>query len=302
MIEPTLVILTAGMGSRYGGLKQLDIVGNNNENIIDFSIYDAIRAGFKNLVLIIREEHEKLFEENIGQNVHPFINLQYVYQNVKDLPAHFICPDKRVKPWGTAQALLCCKDVVDGPFAIINADDYYGPDAFKKMYDFLSDEQNKDCFAMIGYQLSATLSENGLVTRAICNIDNGSLKNIKEIQKVGKINDSLCMFDKYNNSTIINDCLCSMNFWGFTPEIFAYTQDCFEKWLEKNIDKTKAEYVIPSVIRSLLKENKIEVAVLDCNDEWFGVTYPEDKPYVCQKLIEYKEKGIYPFDLWENKK
>lgn len=301
MKEPVLVILAAGMGSRYGNLKQLDTVGNNNEYIIDFSVYDGIRAGFKNLILIIRKENEQLFEDNLGRKIRPFINLQYVYQDVNNLPEPFICPKRRVKPWGTAHALLCCRDMIDGPFAVINADDYYGIESFRIMYRFLKEEADKDNFAMMGYRLLNTLSDNGTVTRGICEQTNGNLSKIVELPAVMKDGEHAISYNSKTETTVLEDCLCSMNFWGFTPEIFEYTSQLFSTWLKSNIRKTKAECVIPEIVGQLIQQDKVNVRVLNSECEWFGVTYPQDKPYVCQKLAEYKEKGLYPFNLWEEK-
>ena len=213
MKEPTLVILAAGLGSRYGGLKQIDAVGSHGESIIDFSIYDAIQAGFKHVVMIIRPEHATLFDEHIGNKIRPFIDLRYAFQDVHDLPAPYVCPEERTKPWGTTHAMLCCRDLVDGPFMICNADDFYGPEAFKQMYRFLTEEVTDDTFCMIGYPLQKTLTENGTVTRGLCQVENGLLTGIIETKNISKADDYAYTLNEDGTVNKITDGIASMNFW-----------------------------------------------------------------------------------------
>ncbi len=298
MKDPVLVILAAGLGSRYGGLKQIDTVGNNGESIIDFSIYDAYQAGFKKVILIIREEHEELFEENIGSKVRPFMDVVYAYQDVCDLPEGFTCPENRSKPWGTTHALLCTKKHIDGPFMIINADDFYGKESYKIMYDFLKNEVKDNLFGMVGYQLTKTLSDSGAVTRAICKEDeNGNLAYIKEYQKIIRKNGDAYQVD--NGQQIkLEDGVCSMNYWGFTPAVFPLMEDDFKDFLQENIDDRKSELVIPTSVANIVEHKKANVKVMSTTAEWFGVTYPQDKEEVQNKIAQYKEDDIYPFDLW----
>ncbi len=302
MKEPVLVILAAGMGSRYGGLKQIDTVGSNGESIIDFSIYDALEAGFKRLFLIIRKEHQKAFEESLGSKVSQFMEVVYCYQNLEDVPSTIKVPEGREKPWGTTHALLAIKDQIDAPFMIINADDYYGKDSFKKMYSFLTTKVTDTDFAMVGYVLENTLTDHGTVTRAICNVEDGCLSEIIELDKIAKRDGYAVNIDENNQEVVLpKNSLVSMNYWGFTPKVLEYCQPIFEKFLEENIDKNpmKCEHVIPTAVRELILDPNIKVHMLSSDDKWFGVTYKEDKPLVVESLQEYKDNGLYPFDLWK---
>lgn len=299
MTEPVLVILAAGLGSRYGGLKQIDTIGNNGESIIDFSIYDAYQAGFRKLVLIIRKEHEQLFDEHIANKIRPFMEVVYAYQSVNDLPEGFTCPTKRSKPWGTVQALLSTKPYIDGPFMVINADDFYGKQPYKIMYDFLKNEANDHLFGMVSYQLTKTLTDNGSVTRAICQKDEeGNLKKITEIPKIIRKSNQPVAVNADGSETILEDGLCSMNFWGFTPAIYQYLQDDFIDFLKNNINIPKSELVIPVSMMKIVASGKVKVKVMSTDASWFGVTYPQDKESVTNKITQYKEDDIYPFDLW----
>ncbi len=299
MKEPTLVILAAGLGSRYGGLKQIDAVGSHGESIIDFSIYDAIQAGFKHVVMIIRPEHATLFDEHIGNKIRPFIDLRYAFQDVHDLPAPYVCPDERTKPWGTTHAMLCCRDLVDGPFMICNADDFYGPEAFKQMYRFLTEEVSDDTFCMIGYPLQKTLTENGTVTRGLCQVENGLLTRIIETKNISKADDYAYTLNEDGTVNKITDGIASMNFWGFTPKIFELCSGLFDEFLAENINELKAEALLPTDVGRLIREGKVNVRVLKTNSEWFGVTYSQDKPFVTEKIAQYRADGIYPEYLWE---
>ena len=299
MKEPALVILAAGMGSRYGGLKQVDTVGNNGESIIDFSIYDAYQAGFRKLVLIIRKEHEDLFEQQIAGKLRGYMDVVYAYQNINDLPGGYQCPEGRTKPWGTVQAVLSTRNVVDGPFMVINADDFYGPESYKIMYNFLKNEVTDDTFGMVGYQLTKTLTDNGSVTRGICETEDGYLTKIVETQKIIRKDGKPYSVDEEGNETPLEDGVTSMNYWGMTPAVFPLFEREFTEFLAAKIDVPKSELVIPTSIATLIEKGEIRVKVMSNSAEWFGVTYPQDKQMVTDKILEYKAQGIYPFQLWK---
>ena len=300
MKKPVLVILAAGMGSRYGGLKQIDTVGSNGESIIDFSIYDAKKAGFEKVVLIIREEHKEAFDKALGQKVSKFMEVVYAFQDMDKLPSGYSRPEDRNKPWGTTHALLAIKECIDSPFMIINADDYYGEDSFRVMYKFLNEKISDDNFAMVGYQLTKTLTESGTVSRAICKMKDGYLNEIVEVLKIRKAdNGAECLIDdKWQPQ---EDGLVSMNYWGFTPRIFELCEGVFKDFLDREFEGNplKCEHVIPTAVGELISKGQINIEVLETTSEWFGVTYQEDKPNVVKKLAEYKEKGVYPENLWE---
>lgn len=298
-MKPVLAILAAGMGSRYGGLKQIDTVGSNGESIIDFSIYDAKEAGFEKVVLIIRKEHEEAFENALGKKVRQFMEVEYAFQDMNDLPNGYTMPEERVKPWGTTHALLSLRNHIHEPFMIINADDYYGKDSFKIMYEFLSNPENKE-FSMMGYKLENTLTDHGSVTRAICDVEDTYLQKIVEIQKIRK-NGNGAEYEKDGEWLPLENSLVSMNYWGFTPEAFALFEEVFVNFLDREYAKNPmtCEHVIPTAIGELLLSHNIKVKMLQSNANWFGVTYQEDKPLVVEKLQEYKDQGLYPFDLWK---
>jgi NDP-sugar pyrophosphorylase family protein len=301
MEKPVLVILAAGMGSRYGGLKQIDTVGNNGESIIDFSIYDAKEAGFETVVLIIRSEHEKAFEEALGSKIRKHINVIYAYQNMNDLPNGFEYPQGREKPWGTTHALLSCRDILTGPFMIINADDYYGKNSFKVMYDYLSNQIKDNEYAMVGYILENTVTHSGMVTRAICENKDGYLSKIVERGKIGYIDGVLMVEVDGQMVEIDPKSQVSMNYWGFTPAVFPYFQFVFRRFLNKELagNPLKCEHVLPTAVGEGLMENQFKVRMLASPDRWFGVTYREDKPMVVETLAKMKSEGLYPFDLWK---
>ncbi len=299
MKEPALVILAAGMGSRYGGLKQVDTVGNNGESIIDFSIYDAYQAGFRKLVLIIRKEHEDLFEQQIAGKLRGYMDVVYAYQDINDLPGGYQCPEGRTKPWGTVQAVLSTRNVVDGPFMVINADDFYGPESYKIMYNFLKNEVTDDTFGMVGYQLTKTLTDNGSVTRGICETEDGYLTKIVETQKIIRKDGKPYSVDEEGNETPLEDGVTSMNYWGMTPAVFPLFEREFTEFLAAKIDVPKSELVIPTSIATLIEKGEIRVKVMSNSAEWFGVTYPQDKQMVTDKILEYKAQGVYPFQLWK---
>ena len=301
MKNPELVIMAAGMGSRYGGLKQIDKVDDQGHIIIDYSIYDAMRAGFKDVTFIIKHEIEKDFREVMdahlaGKNV----NVKYVFQEIDKLPEGFSVPDGRKKPWGTAHALMCCDGTVDAPFAVVNADDYYGAHAFEKIYDFLvnsSDEPDKYHFAMVGYRIKNTVTEQGTVSRGVCKSDdNGMLTEIIERTKIGTDNGRIYYVEDDKEYDLDGDTLVSMNLWGFTP---AYIKECkerFAKFLGENLEKNpeKCEFFIPLVVAELINEGKADVKVIDNVDKWYGVTYKEDKETVVEAFKMLTEQGVYP--------
>lgn len=299
--EPVLVILAAGMGSRYGGLKQIDTVGSNGESIIDFSIYDAIRAGFKKVVLIIRKEHEAAFRECLTDKIQGKIEVAFAYQDLHDVPEGIEVPEGREKPWGTTHALLSCKDLVDGPFMICNADDFYGASSFQTMYDFLKNEVSDSHYGMVGYVLENTLTENGTVTRGVCEQQDGQLINIREIQKIRKGETGAEYEENGEWIKAAPNTLASMNYWGFTPKIFEECEAIFTHFIQSAVKENpmKCEHVIPTAVGDLVKSKAIGVKVMSSQDKWFGVTYKEDKPEVVARIQGYKDEGLYPFDLWK---
>ncbi len=300
MKNPELVIMAAGMGSRYGGLKQIDKVDDAGHIIIDYSIYDAIKAGFRDVTFIIKKEIEKDFREVMdahlkGKN----INVKYVYQEIDKLPEGFSVPAGRRKPWGTAHALLCCLGTVDAPFAVINADDYYGAHAFEKIYDFLKNttDDGKYHYAMVGYRIKNTVTEQGTVSRGVCEYDkSGMLTSIVERTKIGIGDNGIYYTEDGVDYALDPETLVSMNLWGFTP---SYLDECkarFPKFLEENLPKNpeKCEFFLPTVVSELVAEGRADVRVLDNTDKWYGVTYKEDKEMVVNAFSELKKSGVYP--------
>ncbi|MDD7227342.1 MAG: sugar phosphate nucleotidyltransferase [Firmicutes bacterium] len=301
MEKPTLVILAAGMGSRYGGLKQIDTVGNNGESIIDFSIYDAKEAGFEKVVLIIRKEHEEAFRKCLTDKVSKHMEVEFAYQDMYDIPGGIKVPEGREKPWGTTHALLACRNIVKGPFAICNADDFYGKDAYRVIYNYLKNEISDDNYGMVGYLCNNTLTDNGTVTRGVCENTDGYLSKIVEVQKIARKDGKPVYEDNGEWKELDPNTLVSMNFWGFTPKIFEECEVLFKDFIGEAVKENpmKCEHVIPTAIGTLVKENKCKVKMLSSKDEWFGVTYKEDKPSVVAKIQKMKDDGIYPFDLWK---
>lgn len=307
--KPVLVIMAAGMGSRYGGLKQIDPVDEQGNKIIDFSIYDAVQAGFETVVFIIKKAIEKEFKENIGDRLKDHVNVKYVYQELDKLPEGYGIPEGRVKPWGTGHAILCCQEVVDGPFAVINADDYYGRTAFQAIYDQLtrvSDDENKYQYAMVGYELYNTLTENGHVARGVCTVnEDGKLLNIHERTRIEKHGEIAEFTEDDGNSwtELSKETLVSMNLWGFTESILKELSSRFISFLDRELTQNpvKCEYFLPFVVDELLKEGKAEVSVLKSSDRWYGVTYKEDKENVVKAIGQLKQSGLYPDILWEEK-
>lgn len=304
-MEPVLVIMAAGMGSRYGGLKQIDPVDIQGNLIIDFSIYDAIQAGFKKIVFIIKREIEHDFKEVIGNRISNYIDVDYVYQEVENIPEEFSVPVDRIKPWGTGHAILSCIEKIKGPFAVINADDYYGREAFKKIYDALvfTKDDEKYHYTMVGYILENTLTEHGHVARGVCMVsDDGKLQGIEERTHIEK-QESGAAFTQDSGKTwesLSFNSIVSMNMWGFQQSILKELKLRFNQFFMKDVveNPLKAEYFLPSVVGSLLEEGKATVDVLQSEDKWYGVTYKEDKETVVSAMKELKAKGLYPEQLW----
>ena len=302
-MKETLVILAAGMGSRYGGLKQIDTIGSNGESIIDFTIYDAIKVGFKKLVLIIRKEHEALFEEHLVKKIRPFIEVEYAYQDLNDLPNDYKVPEGREKPWGTTHALLACRDILkDDPFIICNADDFYGRDSFKVIYDYFQNNKNEDDYCMAGFKLGKTLSDNGTVTRAICKTnDNGDLTSIKEVMKIKKTANGAAYEENEEYVDIDASLPVSMNFFGFKPSVIKKLENIFIEDFPQGVKNNPLKYeaLLPNHVGVLVNKGLCNVKVLPTSSDWFGVTYIEDKPKVVERIQKLKDDGTYPFDLWK---
>ncbi|MBQ3419898.1 MAG: nucleotidyltransferase [Erysipelotrichaceae bacterium] len=301
-MKETLVILAAGMGSRYGGLKQIDTIGSNGESIIDFTIYDAIKVGFKKLVLIIRKEHEELFEEHLVKKIRPFIEVEYAYQDINDLPNGIKVPEGRQKPWGTTHALLACRHILkDDPFVICNADDFYGRDTFKVLYDYFHNGISDFDYCMAGFELGNTLSDNGTVTRAICQKDeNNNLTSIKEVMSIKKTEDGAAYEEDGKYIPIDVNAPVSMNFFGFMPSVLKKLEDIFKEDLPRGLENNPLKYeaLLPNHVGVLVNRKQCNVKVIPTSSKWFGVTYKEDKPKVVAKIQSYKDDGTYPFDLW----
>ncbi|RSC92701.1 nucleotidyltransferase family protein [Tenacibaculum singaporense] len=295
----TLVILAAGMGSRYGGLKQLDAISNKNESIIDFSIYDAIKCGFKKVVFVVRQDFLDTMKALYLPKLQNKIKVEFVCQEVTNIPEEFK-NNNRVKPWGTAHALLTVKNVVDDNFCVINADDFYGANAFLKMAEFLNKmTPSSGEYAMVGFKIQNTLSENGSVSRGECYLDaNNYLKKIVERTNISLINNRIIYTENNQEKEIQKNSLVSMNFWGFTPTIFREMDALFYQFLKENYQTDKKEFYLPSVVNHLLETKKATVKVLETNSNWLGVTYKEDKTAVISKITELKKDGVYPESLW----
>ena len=304
-MKETLVILAAGMGSRYGGLKQIDGVGNHNEPIIEFTIYDAIKAGFKKLVVIIKKENEEAFEEAIIKKVRPYIEVEYAYQDLHDIPENVTIPQDRVKPWGTTHALLSCREILkDDPYVVCNADDFYGRNAFEKIIDFFHNGINYDTYCMVGYKVENTLSDNGTVTRGVCQTsEDGYLTNIKEIMNIrwNETHDGVEFEENGEYKPLAMGTPVSMNFWGFNPSTITKLNNIFVNEIEKGIENNPLKYeaLLPNHVGQMIKNNDCRVKVLTSNDSWFGVTYKEDKPTVVAKIQALKDNGTYPDILFE---
>ena len=307
MKKPVLVVMAAGMGSRYGGLKQLDPVGSHGELIIDYSIYDARRAGFETVVFVIKEEIDQAFREAIGDRLSQVMEVRYAYQDRFDLPEGYLCPEGREKPWGTAHAVLAARNVIDGPFAVINADDYYGPDSFKEIYTYLSTHPDTEScyeYAMVGYLLENTVTENGHVARGICQEDNDHfLTSVIERTKILK-GEHCPRYTEDDGETwtdLPGDTIVSMNLWGFSRSYLDEAWAMFPAFLDNALktNPLKAEFFLPYVVSQLIDAGKARVKVLRSTDRWYGVTYRDDRPRVVAAIAEMTENGLYPQQLWD---
>lgn len=301
-MKPTLLVLAAGIGSRYGGLKQIDPVGPSGEIIIDYSIYDAIRAGFDKVVFVIRRDIEETFKEIIGKRFEGKIAIEYAFQELNALPSGFSASPERKKPWGTGHAILVCKDVIKTPFAVINADDFYGRSGFKLLGDYLqkSEDGKTADYSMTGFVLRNTLSEHGTVARGVCQSDsNGYLKNVVELTKIEKVkNAARNLNDDGSYTELTADETVSMNMWGFTPSIFKHLDEQFKEFLKAKAQDLKAEFFIPTVVNDLIISGQATVKVMKSEDSWFGITYKEDKAMVVNSINDLVKKGAYPSKLF----
>ena len=314
MNRPTLVIMAAGMGSRFGGLKQIEPVSGKDEIILDFSLFDAMRAGFDRAVIIIKRENEADFRRLIDNKAGKHIKVEYAYQDINDIPEGFTVPEGRTKPWGTAHAVLASRHLINGNFAVINSDDYYGPEAFRLMYDFLAN--NEDIisedpsvnsvynYCMVGYQVQNTLTENGHVSRGVCEVtEDGFLKDIVERTKIMH-HDNAIAYTEDDGATwteVPEGTTVSMNFWGFTPSILREMEAGLPAFLEETLKSNpqKGEYLLPKCVDELIKSDRAQAMVLQSPDRWYGVTYKEDKENVVKALQNLKDQGLYPQQLWE---
>ncbi len=296
----TLLILAAGLGSRYGGLKQLDPVTENGEFIIDFSVYDAIVSGFDKIVFVIKEENLELFRETIGQRFEDQVKVEYAFQKLDDLPNGFTVPAGREKPWGTAQAMLAARHCINEPFAVINADDFYGRNAYEKLAKHLSSVDLKAetaQYCMVGYILENTLTENGTVSRGVCEVENGRLVDVVERTKISKGNGVALFTEDGKETELPMDTIVSMNCWGFTPDIFDRVMEGFGKFLANDDGNIKREYYLPFAVKEIMDSGKCSVSVYSSADSWYGVTYREDHDHVVDSLKKLRDKGIYPKKL-----
>lgn len=294
MHDLTLLVMAAGMGSRYGGLKQLDPVGPNNETIIDYSVYDAIRTGFNKVVFIIREEFRSDFEKQITSKYADKIRIEFAIQDLNDIPKGFMCPNDRKKPWGTGHAILSASKIINEPFAVINGDDFYGKKSFQLLSEFYRDGSNAD-FSMVAFELDKTLSDFGGVSRGICTSKNKHIINISETHDIKKNENSISSSSvlKLDGSEPV-----SMNMWGFTPKLFSYLEEGFSAFLNLHSKELKSEYLIPSVINDLIETDQERVRMLNSSSSWFGVTYKEDKPFVESQILDLIDAGFYPSRLF----
>ena len=306
MKKPVLVIMAAGMGSRYGGLKQIDKIDDKGHIIMDFSIFDAKRAGFEKVVFIIKRENLELFKDVIGDAVAAKMEVAFAFQDVNRLPEGYAVPEGRVKPWGTAHAVLSCQEEVDGPFAVINADDYYGVEAFRLIYDYLSTHQDdeKYRYAMVGYEVGKTVTDNGYVSRGVCEVnERQELIKVTERTRIEKREEGIAYTeDEGENWTYLEPTTTvSMNMWGFQASVLEEIKNRFSSFLDEGLktNPLKCEFYLPAVVSSLLEEEKATVTVLKSKDKWHGVTYQEDKPMVVEAISGMKEEGLYPEELWK---
>ncbi len=302
MRKPVLVIMAAGMGSRYGGCKQIDPMDAYGNLIIDFSIYDALRAGFEDIVFLIKHEIEADFHEAIGERISKHANVTYAFQQLEMLPEGVSIPDGRTKPYGTTHAVLCAQKAIDGrQFSAINADDYYGPTSYKLIYDYLCAEKGAGRHALAGYPLPNTLTENGTVTRGVCEVKDGYLSHIAERLKIVAAGDGCAYLDDGAPVMIPKEATASMNFWGFQNDILDFLRESFDKNIREGLKSNpmKFEELLPSDVQRCIAEGRGSVKVLPTSDKWFGVTYPEDKPKVMESIAKSKAAGLYPEKLWD---
>lgn len=304
--EPTLIIMAAGMGSRYGGLKQVEKMTDTGEIILDFSLYDAMMAGFKRVVFVIREEHRDIFRELVDERAGRFMEVEYAYQKLDDIPEGFEIPEGREKPWGTGHAIYACRDLIDGPFAVINADDYYGPGGFVSLYDFLTTHEDgeKGAWCMAGYMLANTITENGHVTRGVCEVsEEGHLTSIVERMKIMRRPEGIAYSDDDGETWTVlpEDTKVSMNFWGFTRSMMDAIIEGIDDFFKNDVPKNllKSEYLLPSIVDQQIRSGRADVSVLPCHEQWCGVTYKEDCEAVKAELQSKKDKGLYPEKLWK---
>lgn len=298
-MKPTLVVLAAGMGSRYGGLKQLDKLGPSGETIMDYSVYDAIRAGFGKVVFVIRKSFEKDFREIFVSKLEGQIEVELVFQELDNIPEGITFPEERTKPWGTGHAILVAKDAVKEPFVVINADDFYGAEAYQETADFLKIKASEAEYAMCGYQLGKTLSDFGSVSRGVCQTDvKGYLETVVERTSITKENGVVTYTDGNEKHELSESDIVSMNFWGFHPSIFMHLEEKFTEFIKANSDDIKSEFYIPFVVDDLMKEGKVKTTVLKSESTWFGVTYQEDRPATVDKIKALVDSGKYPEKLW----
>lgn len=302
MNKPVLVVLAAGMGSRYHGLKQIDPMGKYGEKILDYSVYDAKRAGFETVVFVIKPQMEQEFEEQVGKRLRRFVQVKYAFQTLDALPQGFTVPQGREKPWGTAHAVLCAAECIDAPFAVINADDYYGPSGYQLLFDLLS--RDADSCAMVAYPLASTVTENGHVSRGICRVsEEGLLQQVTERTWIESSAQGIA-FSEDEGKTFTglpDDVLVSMNFWGFPRRFLQKIREGFPAFLEAAAKENplKAEYFLPSVVSRMIEEDGAKVKVMTSRDRWYGVTYPQDKQTVVQAFEQMSEQGLYPQPLWQ---
>ena len=302
MVKPTLLVLAAGMGSRYGSLKQMDGVGPNGEAIIDYSVYDAIRAGFGKVVFVIRHSFAQDFCEvfNAERFGHK-IEVEYVFQELDKLPEGFTLPEGREKPWGTNHAVMMAAEAINTPFAVINADDFYGRDAYAVIGSYLSElVSSEGKYCMVGYEVSKTLSENGTVSRGVCTVDDeGNLRGMVERTKIERVNGTIVFHDLGTDEPLAENTPVSMNLFGFTPDYFRHSEAYFKEFLKDNIENLRSEFFIPLMVNKVISEGTATMRVLSTSAKWFGVTYKEDKPQLMQKIEELIAEGVYPRNLWK---
>lgn len=292
--------MAAGMGSRYGSLKQIEPVGLSGEAIIDYSVYDAIKAGYSKIVFVIRKTIEEDFKDTLLKRFENLIEVDYVFQELDMLPDSFSLPPQRLKPWGTAHAIMVAEDKISSPFAAINADDFYGHDAFVQMAQFIAGSKGESEYAMVGYRLKNTLSEHGPVSRGVCNINkDGFLNNVTERTSIKRLPGGVYFESEGKQIELHEDSLVSMNFWGFTPDVFRKIKNGFSDFLNKNLYDNKSEYYIPTLVDEIIHSQLASVKVLECNSRWFGITYREDKEHVKKAIHNLIKDGFYPESLWK---